>query len=158
MLTLDWIILLKQCLLIVIVTVARTQKKKHYVSRVNRDQEGSSSEAAISKDQQQNACRSQALQCKFCYRRHALKHMKEESSIINRTWLLRSGWHLRLQMLDSVNNKSVKMYECYEGFESNGSDAVLQLGAYTLQVPNRGKSKKKALPLNKEVYQQNVST
>ncbi|GJX61740.1 hypothetical protein Tco_0294640 [Tanacetum coccineum] len=58
------------------VIVAGTQKKKHYVSRVNRDQEGSSSEADVSKDQQQNACR------------HALKHMKEESSIINRTSVL----------------------------------------------------------------------
>ncbi|GKD84336.1 hypothetical protein Tco_1355490, partial [Tanacetum coccineum] len=39
------------------VSVAGTQKKKHYVSRVNRNQEGSSSEG-VSKDQQQNACSS----------------------------------------------------------------------------------------------------
>ncbi|GKE09029.1 hypothetical protein Tco_1412580, partial [Tanacetum coccineum] len=30
----------------------------------------------------------EALLCKFCYRRHALKHRKEESSIINRTSVL----------------------------------------------------------------------
>ncbi|GJU09119.1 ATP-dependent DNA helicase PIF1-like protein, partial [Tanacetum coccineum] len=50
---------IEECLLIVIViiTVSGMQKKKHYVSRVNRDQEGSSSKG-VSKDQQQNACRS----------------------------------------------------------------------------------------------------
>nr|GEX10080.1 probable anion transporter 6, chloroplastic [Tanacetum cinerariifolium] len=97
-----------------VVTIVGTQKKKHYVSRVNRDQEGSSSEG-VSKDQQQNACRSHGKL--YCVN----SATEDESNIINKTSVLaynpdRPSW------LDYTSTKRPsKPLKCFKRCSSDPS-------------------------------------